>query len=139
MKRSAVALMMLASFVITYWLSMTLLLRANATDNANKLYQALLMAAWMGLIMALLDADWALALPLGAATLLLSLAVRQQWGVDERQFAQSMIEHHGMAIDMTTLALPKLRDPALRSVAANVLRSQQEEIEIMRGALERVR
>jgi hypothetical protein len=125
----ALLLMMLASFGITYWLSMTLLLRSNATNNLNKLYQALLMAFWMGVVMALLGRDWRTAALLGAPVLILSVAIREQWFVGEREFAKSMIEHHQMAIDMTRLAQPKLKDPRLARIGDDILRTQQQEID----------
>ena len=85
MGRRALFLMMLASFGITYWLSMTLLLRSNATNNLNKLYQALLMAFWMGVVMALLDRDWRTAALLGMPVLMLSMAIREQWFIGDRE------------------------------------------------------
>ena len=125
----ALLLMMLASFGITYWLSMTLLLRTNATNNLNKLYQALLMAFWMGVVMSLLDQDWRTAALLGMPVLILSIAIREQWFIGEREFARSMIEHHQMAIDMTRLAQPTLKDARLARIGDDILRTQQQEID----------
>ena len=54
----------------------------------------------------------------------------------DEMFMQMMIEHHSSAIDMAEIELDKGDDPELKSLAQDVIDSQQREIDEMRKQLE---
>ena len=140
-----VLIMIVASILIGYYLTMTIILRNNKTDNRNKMYQGLLMGFWMGLIELLmvgfLMKTWLsgftfilILLVLGIA--FLSYLIYYQIGINENQFMLSMQEHHQMAIDMTNEVKPKTTDPRLLNIMDEILESQQREIKQMQDILD---
>ena len=58
-------------------------------------------------------------------------------GDPDRDFAAMMIPHHQGAIDMAKAELQFGRDPVLRRLAQGIIVEQQQEIEVMRRALEK--
>ena len=136
--------MVLASMVITWFFTMTLVLRENVTTNLNKAYQALLMSLWMGLVMAvmpLLSGHSLSPFLKGVIAvcvfgiLVVSYAIREQRWINPNQFMLSMIEHHQMAIEMVKRAQSQRQDSRLQSIASNILSSQSQEIQEMQALL----
>lgn len=140
-----VLIMIIASILIGYYLTMTIILRDNNTDNLNRTYQALLMGFWMGLIellmVAFLMRMW---LPiytlflifLVVGIVLFSYFIYNQVGINENQYMLSMISHHQMAIDMTNQVKPDTKDPRLLGIMDNILESQEKEINQMQEILD---
>lgn len=132
--------MIAASAAIGYF-TMTVLLDSNKTWNLNKIYQALLMGATMGLVMVFLMPGpravrfrWAAALTVVSAVLV--VLIRRQVFVYDRQFARSMIEHHAMAVVMARRLREKPgRDAFISQLATNIETSQLREIADMRAWL----
>lgn len=52
-------------------------------------------------------------------------------------FVRGMIPHHQGAVDMAKILLEHGKDPELRTLAENVIRTQEAEIAFMRGWLEK--
>ncbi|HEY6942083.1 DUF305 domain-containing protein [Dokdonella sp.] len=132
------ALSFLAMYVLMYAMVDT---TANVYNNINKVYMAGLMAMPMGVVelvlMARMYPDRRLnAILLGACAVLGGLfwfAIRTQAGVTDQQFLRSMIPHHAGAILMcrrTTLG-----DPDLQRLCAQIVESQQREIDEMKAKL----
>ena len=137
-------IMIIASIFIGYYLTMTVILRDNNTDNLNRMYQGLLMGFWMGLIELLMVGFlmniWMpfytfLLIILVIGIVILTYLIYNQVGINENQFMLSMISHHQMAIDMTKEVKPKTTDPKLISIMDNILESQQREIDQMKDIL----
>lgn len=140
-----VFVMIVVSILIGYYLTMTIILRNNNTNNFNRTYQALLMGFWMGLIELLmvgfLMKIW---LPIYTFFLILlivgivifSYLIYTQVGINENQFMLSMQSHHEMGIEMAKLAKPKTTDPRLIKIIDNILESQQKEIYQMQEILD---
>lgn len=133
-------MMIVISVILSYFLTMTIILRRNATHHRNKLFQSLLMGAWMGVIMIVLMAitekklskEYAVILMiLILAVAILSYWIRQQKTIDQDQFMLGMIEHHQMAIDMAKLVKPKVTDSRLKKIVSDIISSQQSEIDHM--------
>jgi uncharacterized protein (DUF305 family) len=59
----------------------------------------------------------------------------QATGNPDRDFAAMMIPHHQGAIDMAKAQLLYGNDPVLRRLAQEIIVAQQQEIEVMRRAL----
>jgi Na+/H+-translocating membrane pyrophosphatase len=144
-----IIIMIVASIILTFFFTMTIILRKNFTYNRNKLYQSLLMGAWMGIAMILpmilLEAKSdrqhmiKLYLPiligLVISVVVLSWLIRQQVGIDENQFILSMIEHHQMAIEMATLVKPKVTKSKLGTLVNDIITTQKQEIDVMYSLL----
>lgn len=65
--------------------------------------------------------------------------LRQLSGVAfDRAFFSMMIPHHQSAIDMSRMALPRLKDPLVRAWAGSIIDDQQKEIAEMQGELRRL-
>jgi len=141
----SVIIMIIASIIIGYYLTMTILLRNNKTNNRNKLYQSLLMGFWMGFIelamiiilMKLMSKVLIILLIfLLIGIIILTWLIYEQIGIGENQFMLSMIEHHQMAIDMTTLVKPRTKNTKLLSIMDEILESQVREINQMKNILD---
>lgn len=141
----SVTIMILASIVIGYYLTMTIILRNNITDNRNKLYQSLLMGFWMGLVEFFMIVYFAhlnimhylpLLVFLFSGIAILNYLIYTQTGINENQFMLTMIEHHSMGIEMAKLAKPKIQNPRLVDIADNIIVHQQEEITEMQSILD---
>ena len=59
------------------------------------------------------------------------LFIRQQAGVNDRQFLRGMIPHHAAAILMAEKAL--LNNPEVKELAKKIIANQQAEIELMKA------
>src|SRR5579859_7663292 len=65
------------------------------------------------------------------------MSIRQS-GDPDLDFAAMMIPHHQGAIDMAKAELQFGRNPVLRRLAQGIIVEQQQEIELMRRALQRL-
>lgn len=143
---TGVFVMIVASIFIGYYLTMTVIIRDSVTDNLNRLYQALLMGFWMGLIELLMvkflmniwQPNYNILLGLLVIGIVLfTWLIYTQTGIDEKHFMLEMINHHNIAIDMTTLAQSKITDPELKQITNNIIQSQKQEISQMKSILDR--
>jgi hypothetical protein len=130
------------SFVAMYILMYAMVDRfANVYNNLNQVYMAALMAAPMVVIelvvMRAMYPNAALNAAIVVASIALALAcwlaIRQQWAIGDNQFLRSMIPHHAGAILMCEEA-PLARSD-IKSLCAEIIRSQQDEIARMRAML----
>lgn len=60
-------------------------------------------------------------------------SIRNQWGVNDRQFLRSMIPHHSSAILMCEQS--PIEDPEIATLCRTIIASQQQEIHQMRAKL----
>jgi uncharacterized protein (DUF305 family) len=134
--------MVLLSFVAMYVLMYAMVDRfGNAYNSLNQAYMAGLMTAPMLvlelLLMGAMYPDRKLNAMLIGAGVLLGVAcwvlIRQQVAIGDQQFLRSMIPHHAGAVLMCEKN--HLQDPELKALCANILASQQAEIELMEGKL----
>lgn len=138
-------LMLLLSFVAMYVLMYSMVDRfANAIPNLETGWMTALMIAPMAIfelwIMGAMYPDKKLnriLLVAGFALLVLGwFAMRQQWGIGDREFARAMIPHHAGAILMCREA--KLQDAELVKLCGDIASSQQREIGQMKAVLARL-
>jgi len=135
----SITIMLIASIFIGYYLSMTILLRTNKTDNRNKMYQSFLMGFWMALVELLMIGLLIVWLPYFTLLLLILIVgialftylIYYQVGINENQFMLSMIEHHQMAIEMAKQVKSKTQNPQLIKIINDIITSQQQEIDEM--------
>ena len=133
------------SFVAMFALMYSMVDRfANVYPNLNQFYMALTMAAPMViielLVMRAMYPDMKLNLIFGGiAAILLVLsfaAIRAQTAIGDVQFVKSMVPHHSGAILMCDRA--NIKDPELKTLCANIVKGQQEEIDKMKQILARL-
>lgn len=138
------ALNLLISLVIMYFAMFSMIDGwPEFFNNLNMLYMALTMAAPMAVLMILMmpgmypsrRANLAILAGFAAAFVLAFLGIRQQAAIGDTQFLRSMIPHHSGAILMCREA--KLRDPEIRRLCGEIIRSQRQEIEQMKQILAR--
>lgn len=117
---------------------------ADFVHNLNFVYMAGLMTAPMIVLeiifMRSMYRDWRMnALVVGVGVLMLVtlfFAIRQQSAVGDEAFLKSMIPHHSGAILMCRES--SIEDPEIRSLCESIIVEQQQEIEQMRGILNRL-
>ncbi|WP_375398920.1 DUF305 domain-containing protein [uncultured Sphingomonas sp.] len=113
-------------------------------NNLNMLYMTLIMLAPMtiGMTLGMMSmfpnkrANAAI-LVVSAVALLGSFAlIRTQTTIGDTAFLRSMIPHHSGAILMCREA--KLRDPEVKRLCGEIIKSQRQEIDEMKGILQRL-
>ena len=116
---------------------------SNVYNSVNQFYMAGLMAAPMMaielLVMGGMYRDKRLNAILLAvsivATVVFFMGIRRQIAVSDAQFLRSMIPHHAGAILMCQEA--SITDTAIQELCRNIISSQRQEIEQMKGLLSR--
>ena len=138
------ALNMAISLVIMYFAMFTMIFSLNELyNNLNTFYMALMMAAPMGILMLWMMGsmfkntrlNMILYIAFVTVFLLAFLGVRSQALIGDNQFLRSMIPHHSGAILMCEHA--SIQDPKIKTLCANIIVSQKQEIEQMKQLLNR--
>ena len=133
---------MAISLIIMYFAMFTMIYSLGEFyNNLNMFYMALMMAAPMGVLMLLLMKDMfpnarlnmILHTAFGVIFVLGYLGVRTQALIGDNQFLRSMIPHHSGAILMCEQA--EISDPNIKSLCANIIISQKQEIAQMKQLL----
>ena len=112
-------------------------------QNINFFYMAIMMATPMTVMMPLMmgsmypDRKLNLIVYVGCALLfvLAFIGIRTQALVGDTQFLRSMIPHHSGAILMCEQA--NIKDPEIKTLCGEIIKSQAEEIDQMKGILKR--
>lgn len=125
--------------VFSYFVMSNVMLtfRNGIYNHINKLYMALVMGGLMGMIhyiiMIMQGHDtWCQLLLWTIITVVLIILTRKQILVSDGEFLKSMTEHHDMALLMSEELIKKSNDPELKKFAANIIKTQQDEINWMR-------
>jgi DUF305 family protein family protein len=139
------AVMMVLSFVLMFAFMYAMVdSLANVYPNLNQAYMAGLMVAPMAILELLLmggmypNKKWNVVI-IGLAALFLLLCwfgIREQTAITNKSFLRSMIPHHAGAILMCNKA--PITDGELRKLCNNIVKSQQQEIDQMKGMLQRL-
>ena len=132
------------SFVAMYILMYSMVdAFSNVYNNVNQFYMAGLMAApMMAIELLVMGAMYGNKrrnmILLGAsvlATVVFFFGIRRQVPVSDAQFLRSMIPHHAAAILMCQEA--NITDSAIQELCRNIVTGQQQEIDQMKGLLQR--
>ena len=135
---------LLISAVIMYFVMFTMIYSlAEFFNNLNMVYMALMMVSPMAILMLVMmrsmyaNRSLNIALYAGFALLfvLSFIGMRTQALVGDRQFLRSMIPHHSGAILMCEGA--NIRDAEIKSLCADIIQSQKQEIDQMKQILKR--
>lgn len=115
---------------------------SHVTFSETRTYMALVMGATMAVIMLAYMRDmytsrWANIGILAGSAVVFALAlwlVRSQSTVDDTSFMKAMIPHHSIAIMTSERA--RIRDPRVRALADQILKTQREEIAQMQALIQ---
>ena len=118
--------------------------RDSFYNNLNMFYMTVMMAAPMVVLMILAMQHVFASRTANRAIIVLSVAaflgsfamIRSQTAIGDRAFLRSMIPHHSGAILMCREA--SLRDPEIRTLCSEIVRSQTSEIAQMKRILARI-
>ena len=136
--------MLMASFFVMY---AVMFLNVNDMEHiylsVTRLYMTILMICPMAIIMVLFMPNMyprkrANMMIYMCSALIFVLAftfLRNQTFVSDKQYMKAMIPHHSSAI--LTSSRADIKDPQVRMLADSIVKSQREEIQLMRSALER--
>ena len=136
------AVMAVAMFGVMYFIMYAMIDGwQNLLLNINNLYMTLLMTSAMLLIELLImkmmypnrKMNWLIAIISVTVGIFSWFGIREQLNVGDKQFAKGMIPHHAAAILMSEKA--HLTDPELIELQKNILKTQAEEIELMKRKL----
>lgn len=138
------AMMVLSFFVMFAFMYAMVDKLANVYPNLNQAYMAGLMVAPMAILELLLmggmypNKKWnGIIIALGAVFLLLCwFGIREQTAITNKSFLRSMIPHHAGAILMCNQA--PITDAEIRRLCSGIVKSQQQEIDQMKGILQRL-
>jgi uncharacterized protein (DUF305 family) len=134
--------MALLSFIAMYVLMYAMVDKLeDARRNWNQAFMAALMTAPMVVIELLLMGAMYRRRGLNRAIIVLSIAllalawfaIRNQWGISDRQFLLSMIPHHSGAILMCREAA--ITDNEIKGLCTTIMAGQQAEIDQMNSKL----
>lgn len=138
------AVQSLVGGIIMYFVMFVMIDRLSSFfNNLNMLYMALMMVTPMVVLMIVAMPHMFpskranAALLVGSAVVFVAsfALIRTQTTIGDGAFLRSMIPHHSGAILMCREA--SLRDPELKSLCQDIIRSQQQEIDQMKGMLAR--
>jgi hypothetical protein len=142
----SVIFMFIASVIIAYFITMNVMISKikHISNNLVKIYHSLFMGVLMASIEVLMfmlymnsaTFMWLLVL-LVILCVILFFIIRDQVGVNEREFLLAMIEHHSMAIQMVDKTIDSASTPAVVELMTNIRTTQLEEIKIMENLLYR--
>lgn len=142
---ASLALQSVASGVVMYLVMFVMIDRLSSFyNNLNMLYMTLMMVAPMVVLMVLamrhmFPSGTANAVLLAAAVAVFAgsfLLIRTQTTIGDKAFLRSMIPHHSGAVLMCRQAA--LNDPQVTRLCSEIVRSQLQEIEEMKGILQRI-
>lgn len=127
-------LMIIFMVVLSYFITSNVMLTYNygVYNHINKVYMALLMGVLMAIISYAISQNY---LKLFISILLmfiLIILIRQQIFINDNEFMKGMIEHHSMALLMAEKIREKTQNNKLKSLANNIITSQQKEINLMK-------
>lgn len=138
----SLAIQTVISGIIMYLVMFVMIDRLSSFfNNLNMVYMTLMMIAPMVVLMVLAMRDMFPSKTLNAALLIGSAVaffgsfalIRTQTTIDDTEFLRSMIPHHSGAILMCEQV--NLSNPELRTLCANIIQSQRDEIEQMKAML----
>ncbi|MEO6406293.1 MAG: DUF305 domain-containing protein [Ferruginibacter sp.] len=139
------SVMMIISFFIMYFvmfLNMDKL--GHYHTSATRIYMALLMVAAMGVVMMLMMGKMYLNKKYNNFIVICGIiafgvvlvALRTQTPISDVQYMKAMIPHHSSAIMVSKHA--NIKDPEVKKLTEQIIKSQQEEIAQMEAIIERM-
>lgn len=101
--------------------------------SLNDIYMILLMTSWMFFFMGIYYYDLYILFVGSVGILVFLYCIRNQVGINTKQYLVGMIPHHSMAILMSKRLLEK--GTSEKKLVQNIIEAQQKEIEYMKSIL----
>jgi hypothetical protein len=130
-----VIMMIFISFIAGYLSTMNLwAVNLNHVRwHINDLYMVSSMVLWMLLLsyIVMWDNNIIIMMVTTIVLILIIYGIRTQMLVDDKQYLNGMIPHHSMAILMSEKIKERTKDPRIKELANNIIKSQTNEIDMM--------
>ena len=137
--------MLFISFFVMY---AVMFLNVNDLEHiylsTTRLYMTILMISPMAIIMLVFmpkmypnkKVNLAIYITSSVVFVLTFIFLRNQAFISDQQYLKAMIPHHSSAI--LTSSRAHIKDPQVRQLADSIIKSQREEIQLMKNALDRL-
>ena len=111
--------------------------KSDIRVNMNDFYMGLMMAGVMFLLMGVYYRSKKLIVVGVVITVIIFICIRRQIFIGEKEYLESMIPHHSMAVLMTKRLKEKgeIKKQELRELMKNIINTQKKEIELMKKLL----
>lgn len=111
--------------------------KSDIRVNMNDFYMGLMMAGVMFLLMGVYYRSKKLIVVGVVITVIIFICIRRQIFIGEKEYLESMIPHHSMAVLMTKRLKEKgeIKKQELRELMKNIINTQEKEIELMKKLL----
>jgi hypothetical protein len=110
----------------------------DVVSSKGKLYASLIMALFMCLVEILMHDLYTQSFSKNyyiVFIILLTLVIifyRKQVFINDKDYLNGMIEHHSMAVLTSNKALSKTKDGTVSQLASNIIKTQEQEIDVMK-------
>ena len=136
----SIGMMFVFSFVIQYLIMSYIMTNSykDVVSSKGKLYASLIMALFMCLVEILMHDLYTQSFSKNyyiVFIILLALVIifyRKQVFINDKDYLNGMIEHHSMALLTSNKALSKTNDGTVSQLASNIIKTQEQEIDVMK-------
>lgn len=136
----SIGMMFVFSFVIQYLIMSYIMTNSykDVVSSKGKLYASLIMALFMCLVEILMHDLYTQSFSKNyyiVFIILLTLVIifyRKQVFINDKDYLNGMIEHHSMAVLTSNKALSKTKDGTVSQLASNIIKTQEQEIDVMK-------
>lgn len=136
----SIGMMFVFSFVIQYLIMSYIMTNSykDVVSSKGKLYASLIMALFMCLVEILMHDLYTQSFSKNyyiVFIILLTLVIifyRKQVFINDKDYLNGMIEHHSMALLTSNKALSKTKDGTVSQLASNIIKTQEQEIDVMK-------
>jgi hypothetical protein len=136
----SIGMMFVFSFVIQYLIMSYIMTNSykDVVSSKGKLYASLIMALFMCLVEILMHDLYTQSFSKNyyiVFIILLTLIIifyRKQVFINDKDYLNGMIEHHSMALLTSNKALSKTKDGTVSQLASNIIKTQEQEIDVMK-------
>lgn len=136
----SIGMMFVFSFIIQYLIMSYIMTNSykDVVSSKGKLYASLIMALFMCLVEILMHDLYTQSFSKNyyiVFIILLTLVIifyRKQVFINDKDYLNGMIEHHSMALLTSNKALSKTKDGTVSQLASNIIKTQEQEIDVMK-------
>ena len=136
----SIGMMFVFSFVIQYLIMSYIMTNSykDVVSSKGKFYASLIMALFMCLVEILMNDLYTQSFSKNyyiVFIILLAFVIifyRKQVFINDKDYLNGMIEHHSMAVLTSNKALSKTKDGTVSQLASNIIKTQEQEIDVMK-------
>lgn len=141
----SIVIMFIGSFIIQYFFMPPIMVssRTYITNNIGKAYMAIIMALFMVVLEVMMHDHQYNVFSLYLYGLMVVGIIffiylfKNQIGINDKQYLEEMIEHHGMGLLTSEEILKKTDNYHITKLAKNIIQTQEDEIRVMKELLKR--